>query len=176
MSILDNIDKLYKELVNLSPLSKAQQRKLDEKFRLEFNYNSNHLEGNTLTYGETKLLLIFGETNGSHEFREYEEMKAHDVAYELIKEWANQAEHDLLEKDIKNLNEIILVQPFWKEAITEDGQTTRRQIQIGNYKEQPNSVRLANGEIFEYTSPLDTPIAMQELMDWYNTEKKIYIR
>ncbi|WP_298731590.1 hypothetical protein [uncultured Chitinophaga sp.] len=46
------------------------------------------LEGNTLTYSETGLLLIFDKTTGNHELREYEEMKAHDVAFELIKEWA----------------------------------------------------------------------------------------
>lgn len=57
------------------------QKKLDEKFRLEFNFNSNHLEGNTLTYGETKMLFLFEKTQGNHELIEYEEMRAHDVAF-----------------------------------------------------------------------------------------------
>ncbi len=30
---------------------------------LEFNYNSNHLEGNTLTYGQTELLLLFDKVS-----------------------------------------------------------------------------------------------------------------
>ena len=30
---------------------------------LEFNYNSNHIEGNTLTYGQTELLLMFGQVD-----------------------------------------------------------------------------------------------------------------
>ncbi len=165
------IDQLKAKLEKLKPLKPEYQSKIDKKFRLEFNFNSNHLEGNTLTYGETELLLIFDDTKGNHTLREYEEMKAHDVAYLKIAEWADDTERPLLEQDIKNLNNIILVRPFWKEAITQDGQNTRRLINIGNYKEHPNSVRLANGEIFEYASPTDTPFEMQELIKWYRSEE-----
>lgn len=148
------------------------QQKLDKKFRLEFNYNSNHIEGNTLTYGETELLLIFGDTQGNHNLREYEEMKGHDLALKLAADLAADNEHPLTESFIKNLNEIILKEPFWKEAVTADGQNTRRLIKVGNYKEYSNSVRLPNGEMFNYASPAETPILMQELIDWYRTEGK----
>ena len=171
MHPLDKIEELSKILKSLSPMKPEWQNKLDKKFRLEFNYNSNHIEGNTLTYSETELLLIFDETRGNHNKREYDEMQAHDVALQMIKEWAAEKERQLSEKDIKNLNEVILVKPFWKEAITTDGQSTRRLIKIGNYKEFPNSVRLQNGEIFEYASPTDTPILMQELIQWYRDEE-----
>ena len=108
-SIINKIDILANELKSLDPLSAQNQKRLDKKFRLEFNYNSNHIEGNTLTYGETALLLIFDRTEGRHELREYEEMKAHDVAFKLIKEWSMDKERPLTETDIKNLNEILLV-------------------------------------------------------------------
>lgn len=166
-TILKQIDDLAKVLNSLLPMKPENQKILDKKFRLEFNFNSNHLEGNTLTYSETELLLIFDDTKGSHTLREYEEMKAHDVAYNLVNEWAKDSEHPLNEKFIKDLNEIILVRPFWKDAITPDGQKTRRQIKVGEYKEFPNSVRLQNGEMFEYTSPTETPILMGELIQWY---------
>ncbi len=167
MRFPDQIDILAEQLKTLLPMKPEDKQRLDKKFRLEFNYNSNHLEGNTLTYGETELLLIFGDTKGSHSMRELEEMKAHDAAYHLVEEWAKDKERPLTEQNIKNLNEIILVQPFWKDAITPDGQNTKRLIKVGDYKEHPNSVRLANGEIFEYAKPVDTPILMQELIDWY---------
>lgn len=163
----DIIDELYAKLNSLKPFTLEDAKRLEKKFRLEFNYNSNHLEGNTLTYGETELLLIFDDTVGNHNMREYEEIKAHDVAYHFIEDIANDNERPLSEQIIKNLNEIILVRPYWKDAITPDGQSTRKQIKIGNYKEYPNSVRLQNGEIFEYASPADTPILMQELVNWY---------
>ena len=54
----------------------------------------------------------------------------------LFRSWAADTETPLTEQDIKNLNQIILVQPFWKNAITPDGQPTRRQITVGNYKTQ----------------------------------------
>ena len=79
-------------------------------------------------------------------------------------------QHTLTEAYIKQLNQLILVRSFWKEAITEDGQATRRLIKVGEYKEYPNSVRLQNGELFEYASPIDTPIKMGELIQWFNTE------
>ena len=171
MDIFDYIDQLSATYHSLLPMSPENQRRWDKKVRLEFNYNSNHIEGNTLTYGDTQLLLLFDETHGSHPMRDYEEMKAHDVAFQKIKEWAADTETPLTEQDIKNLNQIILVQPFWKDAITPDGQPTRRQITVGNYKTQPNSVRLPNGELFEYTAPQEVPIKMQELMEWYRDEQ-----
>jgi Fic family protein len=165
--IIQQIELLRAELAGLMPMQPALAAKLEKKMRMEFNFNSNHLEGNTLTYNETELLLIFDETKGNHTLREYEEMKAHDVALQLVKEWAIDPERPLTENNIKNLNEIILVKPFWKDAITKDGQPARRLIKIGDYKEFPNSVRLNNGEIFEYASVADTPIFMGELMEWY---------
>ena len=171
MDIFDYIDQLSATYNSLLPMSPENQRRWDKKVRLEFNYNSNHIEGNTLTYGETELLLLFDETHGSRPMRDYEEMKAHDVAFQKIKEWATDTETPLTEQDIKNLNQIILVQPFWKDAITPNGHPTRRQITVGNYKTQPNSVRLPNGELFEYTAPQEVPIRMQELMEWYRDKQ-----
>lgn len=148
-NLLQQIDGLKKELEGLQSIEAEFQRKLDRKFRLEFNYNFNHLEGNTLTYGETELLLYFDQTKGDHTMREYEEMQAHDLALKLVKEWAEDLERPLSEADIKELNKVILVKPFWKDAITSDGQGTRRQIMVGEYKKYPNSVRLQNGELFD---------------------------
>lgn len=170
--ILDTIDRLLATLKKLQPLKPEFQLQLDKKLRLEFNFNSNHIEGNTLTYGETELLLIFDKTIGNHELREYEEMKSHDIAFELIKEWAADKERPLTETAIKNLHEILLVRPFWKEALTTDGQPTRRLIKVGNYKEFSNSMRLQNGEMFHYTSPENTGIEMGELVKWYQDEEE----
>ena len=44
----------------LKPEREAVKDRLAQKFSLEFNYNSNHIEGNTLTYGQTEILLLFG--------------------------------------------------------------------------------------------------------------------
>jgi len=167
-----NIDNLKRELESLPEITSENQRKLDQKIRLEFNYNSNHIEGNTLTYGETELLLMFGKTTGDHEIREFQEMQGHDLAFEMIKDWSKETERWLTETDIRTLNEMVLVKPFWKEAITENNQSTRRLIRVGEYKEYPNSVRLQNGKIFHYATPEETPAKMADLISWLKEEEQ----
>ena len=173
--ILQQIDSLKQEAENLQPIKPdpiaiGLEKVFWDKFRLEFNYNSNHMEGNTLTYDHTQLLLLFDKVVGDYSLRELEEMKAHDVAFKVTKEGALEIEHLLTEKFIKEINQTILVRPFYKEAITPDGQATRRLIEPGQYKKYPNSVRLENGEIFNYVSPEETPALMGDLIDWYRKE------
>lgn len=148
---------------SLQPLRPEIERALWKKLRLDWNYNSNHIEGNTLTYGETELLLIHGQTQGNHQLREYEEMKAHDVAIARLRELAAE-KRPLNEAEIRTWNGIILKEPFWISAITPDGQATRKQVIPGQYKTTPNSVRTATGEIFEFASPMDVPAKMGGLV------------
>lgn len=169
---IEKVIKLEEELKGLIPFQVENQIKLDKKFRLEFNYNTNHIEGNTITYSETELLLIFDESKGNHSLRELEEMKGGDVAFQLIQELAADKERPLTEQNVKYLNQILLVRPFWKDAVTQEGQATRRLIKVGDYKDHPNSVRLSNGEMFDYASPIDTPILMTELIAWYRVEEE----
>ena len=141
------LDALKAEWDALQPLTPEDDARLWKKLRLEWNYNSNHIEGNTLSYGETELLLIHDRTTGDHPLRDYEEMKAHDVGIAHVQKLA--AEQRLLgEMDIRDLNKIILKEPYWKEAITPDGRPTRKQVIPGEYKSTPNNVRTATGEIF----------------------------
>lgn len=159
-------DTLLTDLRELLPMKREFLDKYWHKLRIEWNFNSNHIEGNTLTYGETELLLKFGRTSGDHTKREYDEMGAHDTAVSVIRNWAKE-DREITESDIRDLNRIILVKPYWKDALTYDGQPTRREVLVGEYKQQPNSVKLANGEMFHYSSPEDVPAQMQELFKWY---------
>lgn len=171
IDLLGRIDALKKELDGLKPVSPEREKLLWEKFRLEWNYNSNHIEGNTLTYSETQLFFLHDKTTGDHDMREYEEMRAHDAAIHLIRSWAEEKEREISEAEIRELNKVILVKPFWKEAITADKQPTRRLIKVGEYKEHPNSVILPSGNMFEYASPEETPRLMAELVAWYRASE-----
>ena len=161
---------LYKQWQELQPLKAEDKKRLDQKFMLEFNYNSNHIEGNTLTYGQTKLLLMFGETTGSASLKDYEEMKAHNVGLEMIKQYAKDSERPLTESFIRELNKTILVKNYWIDAKTPDGQPTRMEVNVGEYKSRPNSVVTATGEVFEYAKPEETPALMTDLVRWFNEE------
>jgi Fic family protein len=167
--LLNTLNARKQELALIQPLRPEDAARLWEKFRMEWNYNSNHIEGNTLTYLETKSLLIRELLpTGNHPVREVDEMRAHDLAVQMVREWANDGERELLEADIRDLNRIILVKPFWKEAVTSDGQSVRRPITIGAYKELPNHVQLQDGTLFKYAEPHDVPQKMKGLMEWYH--------
>ena len=81
---IDTVNALKIELDKKTPLEAEDEKRLQKKLRLEFNYNSNHLEGNTLTYGQTQLLLFFDKSSGDVPVSDIEEMKAHDVALSQI--------------------------------------------------------------------------------------------
>lgn len=57
---LEQINRLKQELDSLRPLPAAAVHNLEEVFRVEWTYNSNAIEGNTLTLLETKLVLEQG--------------------------------------------------------------------------------------------------------------------
>ena len=164
-----DIRELASQWVALQPLSPEHDRRFWQKLRLEWNYHSNHIEGNTLTYGETELLLIHGATHGNHTLREYEEMRAHDVGIAHVRELAEDQTRLIGETDIRNLNKIILKEPFWKPARSPDGQPTRKQIIPGEYKTTPNNVITATGELFEFAAPSDVPARMRALVEWLET-------
>jgi Fic family protein len=171
MSKLDKITQLYNEWRSLQPLKPELEKRMNQQFMFDFNYNSNHLEGNTLTYGQTKLLLLFGKVEGTALFRDYEEMKAHNVGLEMTKREALDKSRPLSESFIRELNNIILAGDFYKTS--RDGEY-RYKIHAGVYKTRPNSVITPSGETFDYASPEETPSLMGDLVNWYrNTENTI---
>jgi Fic family protein len=170
-ALTEQVDSLKKKADLLRPFKPERERVFWEKFRLEFNYNSNHMEGNTLTYGQTKLLLLFDRLTGDFKARDVEEMKAHNAALKMISELAADSESRLTEKLIREINELILVRPFYSDAITPDGQPTKKLITPGKYKSEPNHVLLPDGGKFYYASPEETPAMMGDLIEWYNQNK-----
>jgi Fic family protein len=136
---------------------------------IDFNYNSNHLEGNTLTYGQTKLLLLFERIEGKGLMRDFEEMKAHNVGLEMMKREALDKKRPMSEVFIRKLNRIILAGDFYK--LSPNGEY-KYKIHTGIYKTRPNSVITPSGEIFDYASPEETPSMMGDLVKWYNKHEK----
>lgn len=167
---LQPLDVLRDEWQALQPLPAENEARLWKKLRLEWNYHSNHIEGNTLTYGETELLLLYDRTTGNHSHREYLEMKAHDVGIDHARALAADKDRLISESDIRDLNRIILKESFWKYAETPDGRSTRKEIIPGQYKTSPNNVRLPGGGTFEFASVEDTAPRMSDLVAWLRQE------
>ena len=161
----DQIIMLYKEWRGIQPLPKEHRQALYQWIRMRCNHLSNNFEGNTLTYSETQLLLIHGRTTGDHTLREYEEMKAHDTAFEYIQKLAQEPQ-PIRETDIRDLNKICLKEPFYKQAKTPTGEQTQKKIIPGEYKKYPNHVLTSTGEMFRFATPEETPSLMIDLTKW----------
>lgn len=159
------LDSQLEEWKSLQPIKREGNERLWRKLRLEWNYHSNHIEGNTLSYGETEILLIHGQVTGDHGLRDYIEMKAHDVAIDHMLMLVDQ-DRPISEADIRDFNRILIKDPFWKEAITPEGHSSRIEILPGEYKRQPNNVRTASGDIFLFADPIDVPFRMNSLLKW----------
>ncbi|MBQ3788505.1 MAG: Fic family protein [Bacteroidales bacterium] len=160
---MTKMEQLYEEWLSLQPVKEEYQQRLDQKFMLEFNYNSNHIEGNTLTYGQTELLLKFGEVSEPAKMKDLEEMKAHNLCLNIIKMEAKDADRPLTETFIRELHKTMLREDYT--AFSNDNKPYT--VHAGIYKTRPNSVKTVTGELFEYASVEETPALMTDLVAWY---------
>ncbi len=161
--------KLKSDLDALRPLSKEDELRIMQKFRLDWNYHSNHIEGNSLTYGETKALIFFGITAQGKPLKDHFEMSGHDEAVKWIMDIIKQ-DRPLTENFIRELHKLILKEPYEVDAITPDGNPTKKRIEIGQYKTIPNHVKTITGEIFRFATPEETPALMRDLLEWYREQ------
>lgn len=164
---MNKIDQLFLEWQSIQPLKEEYQQRLDQKFMLEFNYNSNHIEGNTLTYGQTEMLLMFGKVVEDANMKDLEEMKASNVGLEMVKEMAKDREQPLTEYFIRTLHHTLLREDYTEHRQI-NGTDYSYVVHAGQYKTRPNSVKTITGEPFEYASPEETPALMADLLKWYN--------
>ena len=165
---MNKIESLYKEWQSLQPLNEQDRQRLDQKFMLEFNYNSNHIEGNTLTYGQTEMLLVFGKVVEESNMKDLEDMKASNVGLKIVKVEAEDKEKPLTESFIRELHRVLLREDYSVYRQLPDGTNTSYVVHAGIYKTRPNSVITVTGEKFEYASPEETPALMTDLVQWYN--------
>ena len=103
-----NIKKALAAWQNLQPLSEKDRDRLSRRFTVDFNYNSNHIEGNTLTYGQTEILLLFGKVIGEADVRDVQEMTASNVGLRMMSEEASVKEVPLTQNFIRTLHKTLL--------------------------------------------------------------------
>lgn len=155
----------------IQPLSDRDRNRLSRKFTVDFNFNSNHIEGNTLTYGQTELLLLFDKVIGEAEMKDLEEMKASNVGLKMMQEQAVIKDMPLTQNFIRELHKALLREDYTVCRELPGGQQASYVIHAGRYKTRPNSVITRYGNRFEYASPEETPALMSDLVNWYNEEE-----
>lgn len=163
-----NIKKVLAAWNDLQPLSDKDKERLSRRFTVDFNYNSNHLEGNTLTYGQTEILLLFGKVVGEADVRDVEEMTASNVGLRMMCEEATMKDIPLTQNFIRTLHKTLLREDYTVYHTLPGGITSSYVVHAGQYKTRPNSVITRTGDRFEYASPEETPGLMSDLVDWYN--------
>ena len=100
------------EWQRLLPLSEEDRSRLRRRFTVDFNYNSNHLEGNTLTYGQTEILLLFGKVIGEADLKDVQDMTASNVALKMMEEETGVKDIPLTQNFIRTLHRTLLREDY----------------------------------------------------------------
>ena len=148
---LAELDGLKVKLDALRPLPEAALRNLHDELVLRWTYNSNAIEGNTLTLMETKVVLE-GITVGGKLLREHFEAINHRDAILYVEEIVAKGEN-LSEWQIRNLHRLVLKQ------IDDDNAGRYRQlnVSIAGARHVPPDMLLV-------------PEQMTALLRWYDTD------
>mgnify|MGYP004559368255 CR=1 FL=1 len=105
-SILSQIDRKKRELDNKRPLTEGEAARLNEEFIVEYTYNSNAIEGNTLTLRETDLVLR-GLTINQKPLKDHMEAIGHKEAFEFVRELVKNNE-PISERIVKQIHYLVL--------------------------------------------------------------------
>ena len=84
-SLLKIIDQKKAELDKCRPLTAGEVERLNEEFTVEYTYNSNAIEGNTLTLRETDMVLR-GLTIDQKPLKDHMEAVGHKEAFDFVRE------------------------------------------------------------------------------------------
>ncbi len=170
LPIIDEIRQLNQSIIEFEPIAQEIKDQVFQKLKLDWNYNSNAIEGNKLNYGETVAFLMHGITAKGKTLKDHLDIKGHNDAINFLLSILKE-ECGITASDIRALHKMILVEEYDADAITVDGKPTKKRIKLGVYKSTPNSVKTRTGEMHYYASVEQTPILMDELMQWYNACK-----
>lgn len=154
--IQKRIDAKQKRLNALRPLPKTAVRKLREHFEVEMTYNSNAIEGNSLTLRETFLVLHEGITIKGKPLKDHLEATNHKEALDYLYDLVEQEKKIAIpEHLIKNLHQLV-TQNIEKEW-------------AGRYRNAP--VRIT-GTPHQPPNALDIPPLMNNLVHWISANQK----
>ncbi|MBK9191907.1 MAG: Fic family protein [Crocinitomicaceae bacterium] len=105
--LLKEADRLKKIWSKKKPLNQIQLQKLNEHFSLKYTYESNKIEGNTLTFQETFLVVNQGLTIGGKSVNEHLEAINHAEAVEFLVQLVQNKE-SLTERVLQEIHYLIL--------------------------------------------------------------------
>ena len=165
------VDDLKIQIDNKKFLQKERWIAIQEKLRVDWTYDSNAIEGSSLTRGETLFFLKEGLTVEGKPFKDFLDARNHaeaiDWLYEVIKN-----NRSVTQGLIKEINALLLSGVKYTPAINETGQKVRKPANPGKYKVLPNHVLKTDGTIHFYTDPIHVSDEMEILCQWINENIK----
>lgn len=150
------IDELKQLVETQGVLSNEQLETVYKKFRLEWNYNSNGMEGNMLTVEEAESILNGLLEVHQKSFKDVLELKKHDTVIRDILR-VGKTELKLSEKAIKEIHAKILYE-----------EDVEKLQQLGQYKLEPNEFINYKGDKYSFASPQEVQKQMRELISRTN--------
>lgn len=105
--LLNRIQKKKEQIDKARPLPSSAIARIQQDLGLEWTYNSNAIEGNSLTLAETKVVIEDGMTIGGKSLREHFEVINHEGAIQYIEELAT-ADYKFRAIDILNVHRLVL--------------------------------------------------------------------
>jgi len=150
------LEEKLKKLNSMRPLPKSAVKKLQNQFRIEMTYNSNAIEGNSLTLKETFLVINEGINVKGKPLKDHLEAKDHHAALQYLYELVEKGKrHTISERLIRTLHQIIM-------------QETDKEW-AGIYR---NSNVIIGGASHTPPDALDVPRKMQGFINWIKESKK----
>jgi Fic family protein len=159
---MERLTQLKKKVDQFRPIPPEVMETIDQKFKIEWTYNSNAIEGNTMTLQETVFFLQEGLTSKGKTLKDYLEAQNHVEAIDYLKDIVRQ-NRPISESLIKELNALLLkgIDTVW---IGPQNHRIQKQIHPGKYKTQPNHVITLDGEVHHYCDPIRVPFEMEKLV------------
>ncbi|MBF1161058.1 MAG: Fic family protein [[Eubacterium] sulci] len=105
-SLIPIIEEKLEELNKRRPLTEGELERLNEEFLTEYTYNSNAIEGNTLTLRETDMVLR-GLTIDQKSLKEHLEVIGHKEAFDFVTEIVKE-KCEINERVIKQIHYLVL--------------------------------------------------------------------
>ncbi|QTR54550.1 Fic family protein [Thiothrix unzii] len=167
-SKLATIDAAQADIQRLRAQQPDHWQPIQQKLRAEWTYDSNAIEGSTLTLSETIFFLQEGLTVEGKPFKDFLDARNHAEAIDLLFDVVAQ-KRAISEGLIKELNALLLAGVQSTPALNSQGQRVQKPATPGQYKSQPNHVLQQDGSIHHYIEPLQVPLEMQQLCDWVNS-------
>lgn len=145
---------IFKEFLDKErPLNESILKKLQNYLKTEFIYNSNAIEGNTLTLRETDIILQYGVTIKGKSLKEHNEVKGQEYALDFL--------NDVLKT--KESLSVRLIREFHALVLNDDFKNR------GKFKQENNIIL---GAKFQTTPFYQVEEKLQELIDNFLKSKE----